>query len=223
MPKKTSEVLVAGIDEAGRGSLVGPLVMAGVAMLEKDLDKLKEMGVKDSKLLTPKKRADLEKKVKKIVEKYEIIRISPSEIDKRGEVGTNLNILEAMKIADIINRLNPDVAFIDSPGGKKKFEDHIRRYMDVECELIVEYKADLNYPVVGAASILAKQDRDRAVKKIEKDTGITLGVGYPHDERTINGVKDNLKNGKLDKHIRKSWVTYDNIVNEKEQKKLADW
>ncbi len=132
-------------------------------------------------------------------------------------------ILEAMKIADILNRLNPDVAFIDSPGGRKKFEDHIRKYMDVECKLMVEYKADLNYPVVGAASILAKEERDRDLRKIERETGIKLGVGYPHDERTINGVKNNLDNGKLKKHIRKSWSTYENIVNEKEQKKLADW
>jgi ribonuclease HII len=223
MPKKVSEVLVVGVDEAGRGSLIGPLVMAGVAMYEKDLDILKEWGVKDSKLLTPKKRGELEKKIKKFAKSYKVIRISPSEIDKRNEVGTNLNILEAMKTADILNVLNPDVAFIDSPGGKEKFETHIRKYMDIECELIVEHKADLNYPIVGAASILAKEDRDRAVKRIEKQTGITLGVGYPHDKRTIDGVKNNLSNGKLDKHIRKSWVTYDNIVNEKEQKKLADW
>ena len=223
MAKKTSDVLVAGVDEAGRGSFVGPLVMAGVSVYEKNLGKLRELGVKDSKLLTPKKRKELERKIKKLVKGYEIIKITPHEIDNRTEVGTNLNILEAMKIADILNKLNPDIAFIDSPGGKKKFENHIKMYTDVESELIVEYKADMNYPIVAAASILAKQERDRDVKKIERETGVKLGVGYPHDERTINGVKNNLKNGKLKKHIRKSWITYENIVKEKEQKKLADW
>jgi ribonuclease HII len=221
--KRTKDVVVAGADEAGRGSLLGPLVLCGISVYEKDIDKLKALGVKDSKMLTPKQRNALEGKIKRIVKQYEIAKITPSEIDERFAVGTNLNILEAMKIADILNRLNPDVAFIDSPGGKKKFENHIRKYLDIDCKLVVEYKADVNYPVVSAASILAKEERDRDLRRIEKETGVKLGVGYPHDERTINGVKNNLKNGKLKKHIRKSWSTYENILKEKEQKKLVDW
>jgi ribonuclease HII len=147
----------------------------------------------------------------------------PHEIDSGKDVGNNLNLLEAMKMAEIINRLNPDRVYVDSPGGKSKFVTNLKRYMDVDCEVIAEYKADLKYPIVGAASILAKEERDRDLKEIERETGVSLGVGYPHDERTINGVKENLKNGKLKKHIRKSWTTWGRIIEEKEQKKISDW
>ncbi len=213
---------VAGIDEAGRGSLLGPLVIAGIMTDEDKLEELAKMGVTDSKLLSREKRAELEKYLKKVC-KYEIVKIMPHEIDSGKDVGNNLNLLEAMKMADIINRLNPDMVYIDSPGGISKFVASVKRYMDTECKIVAEYKADLKYPIVGGASILAKQERDRDLKRIEKETGIQLGVGYPHDKRTINGVKENLKNDKLKKHIRKSWSTWSRIVEEKEQKKISDW
>jgi ribonuclease HII len=213
---------VAGIDEAGRGSLVGPLVIAGLMVDEGVLEELAVKGITDSKLLSHDKRAEFEKYLKKSF-KYEIVKIMPHEIDSGKDVGNNLNLLEAMKMADIINRLNPDKVYVDSPGGISKFVTSLKKYLDIECEIVAEYKADLKYPIVGGASILAKQERDRDLRKIEKETGVELGVGYPHDERTINGVKDNLKNGKLKKHIRKSWSTWGRIVEEKEQKKISDW
>ena len=66
--------LICGIDEAGRGPVIGPLVICGVLISEKDLPKLKALDPKDSKLLTPKKRSELEKKIKRVVKDYKIIK-----------------------------------------------------------------------------------------------------------------------------------------------------
>ena len=108
--------LICGIDEAGRGPVIGPMVMAGVLVEQKDLGKLKSMGVKDSKLLTRKQRDNLFDKVVKVVKKYKIIVIEPKEIDDALESDDlNLNWLEAHKAAEIINNLKPDKVTVDSP------------------------------------------------------------------------------------------------------------
>ena len=101
--------LVCGIDEAGRGPVIGPLVIAGVVVNKEGLDKLKEIEVKDSKLLPHRKRIELSKKIKEIAESYDIIIIEPDEIDDAvdGNNELNLNWLEGIKSSEIINKLNP--------------------------------------------------------------------------------------------------------------------
>ena len=94
--------LLCGIDEAGRGPVIGPLVMCGVLVDKKDLTKLKKLGVKDSKLVPVKKREELYHEILKVVKNYKVIKVSAQEIDQRTEVNLNLNQLEAVKAADII-------------------------------------------------------------------------------------------------------------------------
>ena len=200
--------LVCGVDEAGRGPLLGPLVIAGVVADEKNLDRLKSLGVKDSKLLTPKRREELFEQVKSIVESYEIIIVPPQEIDDAlNSESLNLNWLEAIKTAMIINKLNAKKAYIDSPSTNlKAYADYMRIYVkDKDVNLICEHKADVKYVVVSAASILAKVTRDREIEKLKEKYG-DLGSGYPSDPVTKEFLKNNWN--KHPEIFRKTWSSY---------------
>src|SRR3989338_6116225 len=109
-------MIIAGADDAGRGPVVGPMIIAGISIEESDIPKLKELGVKDSKLHTKKQRYDLYDKILKVVKDHKILIIYPLEIDNALESpDLNLNWLEAIKFAEVINYLKPDKAIIDCP------------------------------------------------------------------------------------------------------------
>ena len=214
--------LIMGLDEAGRGPVIGPLVIAAIIIEESNEYKLKELQVKDSKLLTPKKRSELFPEIKKIAKKFKILKVEPKEIDSFLEADhLNLNWLEARKTADIINELNPDKAFIDCPSPNKiAYSNYIKRFLTVNTELVLDHKAELKYPVVAAASILAKVTRDAEIQELEKKYG-QIGPGYQSNPITQKFIKENF-----DKHpeiFRKSWSTWKNQDNTKKQKKLDEF
>lgn len=217
--------LICGIDEAGKGPVIGDLVIAGCLINEKNRDKIKTLGAKDSKLLSRKKREELFSKITQLSE-YNIVRISAEEIDARNSVGCNLNTLECMKMAQIINELNPDKAIIDCPHPiPEKFVIEIISYLkNKNIEIIAEHKADFTYPLVGAASILAKVTRDNHITELGIKMGIEMGSGYPADPKTRlllhNYFNKNIT--KLKPYIRHSWSTYRNIKAECEQKNLFE-
>jgi ribonuclease HII len=208
---------VLGIDEAGKGPVIGPLVIAGV-MIEEGSEELIE-GVKDSKMLPHKKRIELDKKIKANCE-FMIIEVQPKEIDQAVESKTlNLNWLEAHKQAEIINNLSPDKAIIDCPSPNcKAYEKYLRDLLvNKKIQLIVEHKADVNYPPCSAASIIAKVRREEAMEEIKSKYGDT-GPGYPANETTQKFIKENWE-----KHpdiFRKSWATFKNQEKLKGQKSL---
>jgi ribonuclease HII len=216
-------VLLCGIDEAGRGPVIGPLVIAGVVINSDDEKKLAAIGVKDSKLLTPKKREELFDKILKIVKNHEIIVLEPKDIDKTlADSGTNLNWLEADNSAEIINILRPERAILDCPSNNiKEYSEYVRKKLNISCELIAEHKADLNHIVVGAASILAKVTRDRKIEEIKKKVGKDIGSGYPADPVTQKFLLENYK--KYPDIFRKSWQTYKDVINKKQQKGLGEF
>src|SRR3989344_7253116 len=165
---------ICGIDDAGRGPVLGPLVMAGILIEEKDEPQLRKIKVKDSKLLTPKQRTALFPKITKIAENYKIIVVSPQEIDKavKKDDGLNLNWLEANKSIEIIEELKPDLTILDSPSNNiKSYKSYVQHHLKHKTQIQAEHKADLNYPVVSAASILAKVTRDAEIEKIKKQIG----------------------------------------------------
>jgi ribonuclease HII len=221
---KTDE-LIMGVEEAGRGPIVGPMIITGVVFMKSDLPKLKEIGVKDSKMLSRKQREALFPKIQKIAKDYRIIEVSPQEIDQRYAVGINLNKLEAVKFAELINELKPDVAIIDCPSPNPKgFEQYLSQFISHKCRIVCENYADKNYLEVGASSILAKVTRDWKIDEIAKAVGMPIGVGYPHDEVTLKFVEKALKNKEwLNKYVRKTWLTFERVKNEKEQKKLGEF
>ena len=213
---------VCGIDESGRGPVIGPMVIAGVVVTEDKLDELKNLGVKDSKLLSARKREYLFDKITEKADKYEIIIVYPKEIDETlRHPSLNLNILEKLRIADIINKLKPDKAIIDCPSpNANAFKMQLKAELSYKPELIVEHKADTNYVIVGAASVLAKVTRDREINNIKKKIGIYFGSGYATDPKTQEFLKNNH-----DKHdiFRKEWSPYRRVDSLKRQKKLEDF
>src|SRR3989338_1047605 len=217
--------LICGIDEAGRGPVIGPLVMCGLLVKEEDEKKLVKLQVKDSKLLTRERREFLFDKIKDISYKAEIVIINPDEIDHavNNHDGLNLNKLEARKSAEMINLLNPDKAIIDAPSNNiKSYKQYLLNCInDKKIELILEHKADLNYPVVSAASILAKVTRDNEIEKIKKKIRINFGSGYMTDQKTIDFLEKYYE--EYPDLFRKSWFPYQDMLNKKFQKKLEDF
>ncbi len=218
-------MLICGIDEAGRGPILGPLVMCGILIEDSDEVKLRDIDVKDSKLLSKEQREFLFDKILNIVKKYKIIVIGVDEIDNavNGNDGLNLNWLEATNTAKILNELCPDKAIVDSPSPNlKNYKDYVLKKLDnKKIRLVFEHKADLNYPVVSAASILAKVTRDNEIEKIKKQIGIDFGSGYMSDPKTVEFLKENFE--KFPTLFRKSWFPYQELVNKKFQKSLSDF
>jgi ribonuclease HII len=217
--------MICGIDEAGRGPIVGPLVMAGVSVTEDKLETLKAMGIKDSKLIPPARREELFDEIIKLVDSYDIIEISASEIDEYQDRGINLNQMEARVAAKIINKLKPSKVYVDSPepaNGGAKFGIMINEFLNVEPEMIAEHGADAKYVVAGAASILAKVARDREVARIIEEIGADVGSGYPHDPRCKSYLEENFR-GPIHKYLRKCWSTYKRLNEAQGQMNLGEF
>ncbi len=221
---KQQDMKVCGIDEAGRGCVIGPLVLCGAMIDENKEPSLKELGVKDSKLLTPLQRERIAKELPKHV-KYQLILVPPAEIDKNvlSETGANLNWLEADKSVELINMLNPERALIDCPStNTKAYHEYIaERLMAKTIEFKTEHKADSKYLIVGAASILAKVARDAEIEKLKKHVGEDFGSGYMADPKTAAFLKKNWN--KHPEIFRHSWTPYQILAGMKKQKKLGEY
>ena len=197
---------ILGIDEAGRGSVLGPMVIAGVLVPEKMERVLERMGVKDSKRLTPNRRTILSRKLKKMFP-YEIVVISAREIDDLRAQGVNLNEIEKNAMESILLKLKPEKAIVDAVDVKaERFQENLR--LDTGLDVIAEHKADDKYIEVSAASIIAKAERDDYIKEINKEyiKSGGIGSGYPSDPTT----KEFLSNYTYDEmpdFVRKSWAT----------------
>ena len=209
---------ILGIDEAGRGPVCGPLTICGYLLDESDLPQLKELGVKDSKMLAAEKRETLAPMLKEIADDFVVLKITAREIDKlRSE--TNLNIIEIERMQHIINMLKPGKVVIDSPEvNTKNFSKKVMsRVSNKNLHIVCENFADKNHLEVGAASIIAKTERDKDIRKLHKKHGY-FGSGYSHDEITIAFLKDWIKRNKeFPDFVRKSWLTAQRIKEQREQ------
>lgn len=223
---KYEKTMICGVDEAGRGPVIGPLVIAGVTF-END-SKLIENNVRDSKKVMPKRRETLAEKIKEIAVDYEIILISASDIDDMRKIMT-LNEIEVNAFSKVINKLKPDVCYVDSADvNEKRFGRDILSGLSFKPEMISKHKADEIYPVVSAASILAKTTRDENVRKIakelEKKLNLPLGSGYPADPITQKFLRTWVETfGELPPYTRRSWKTAQKILKENKAKKLDDF
>src|SRR3989338_8589740 len=207
-----------------KGPCIGSLFIAGVMIDENMDDKLRAIGVKDSKLLSHKRRVELEKEIRKIAKDVMIIKVMPEEIDAAVDSGDgfNLNWLEARKQAEIINELKPDRAIIDCPSPNiSKYTEYLTKLLDnKDVGLVVEHKADKNFPSVAAASIVAKVEREKEVNEIEKMVDESIGSGYVSNKICQRFIKDNFE--KYPKIFRKSWSTWKNHDHMKKQAKLDE-
>ena len=197
---------ILGIDEAGRGSVLGPLVIAGVVIPEKKENILDNMGVKDSKKLTPERREILSRKLKKMFE-WDTVIYSAQDIDNLRAKGVNLNEIERKGMQELILKLNSDMVIVDAVDVKpERFQDKLERA--TKANVKAEHKADDKYIEVGAASIIAKHTRDEAIAEINKyfeDVG-GIGSGYPSDPTTKKFLSNYTYN-EMPGFVRKSWST----------------
>ena len=196
-------MLICGVDEAGRGSLLGPLVIAGVSLKRSKIRKLSSMGIKDSKKLTPAARERLYKKIIEYADDYYIARINPKTID-RSVKKHQLNFLEAKYMAKVIAKLKPNISYVDSCDvNPKRYGKEINKM--AKCGKIRSYHhADSRFVIVSAASIVAKVNRDKTIAKLRKKHD--LGSGYPSDKKTINFVSKYISDKKeIPSFVRKSW------------------
>ena len=201
---------ICGVDDAGRGSMIGPMVIAGISIEKKNIPKLRKLGVRDSKKLSPKKRELLYKQIVKLVDDYHVIRIPPRTIDKYV-FEHNLNHLEAKKMAEVISNLNPDLSYVDSCDvNAARFGREISD-LSKKSKVKSYHYADSRFVVVSAASIIAKVSRERSIMRLNKTTN--LGSGYPSDKKSVNYVKKVVSSKKsLPTSIRKSWKPVQKIL-----------
>ena len=213
-----------GIDEAGRGPVIGPLVVAGVHIKKEHEPHLKNLGITDSKLLSPKKRETLEKEIKKIAINVRVIIISAKQIDNDMK-NISLNHIEMNAMIKIINSTpQATKTIIDLPSNSKTFTQELEAKITTKTKITAEFKADLNYTAVSAASIIAKTERDRQIRLIEKKHKIKLGSGYPADPKTKDFLKEYIQShDTLPDYIRTSWQTTKDLINTKTQKGLGDF
>jgi ribonuclease HII len=135
--------------------------------------------------------------------------LPPAEIDQVVETKKKLhklNRLEAHAMAKVIETLKPDIAYVDASDVlAERFKEHIAEKLPFKVKIVSEHKADATYPVVSAASIIAKVERDRAVQELTKKYG-DMGAGYPSDPRTIRFLENWItKYGLYPDFVRKSW------------------
>lgn len=212
-----------GADEAGRGPVIGNMVLCGAAFEKSALEELKTAGVRDSKLLSPQRREALARVITEKASGVEVVEISPAEIDESRLVkNINLNELEAKTFAKMIDRLKPELVYLDSPDPNPKlFEQRVRRYLRTEPKIVAENFADRKYVVVAAASIIAKVRRDKHIAELRKSYG-DLGSGYPADPQTISFLERWVReHGKLPDFARKSWETAQRIEDKARQRKVS--
>ena len=200
-------ILVGGVDEAGRGSIIGPLVVAGVGIKESKLAELRKMGVRDSKTLTPRARARLFGQIIRIVDSICVRKVAPEEVD--GSVMLHgLNRLEASVMAGVIDSIGADEIYVDCCDvNPARFGESIDQRLSCRPRKIHSlHHADSLNVVVSAASIIAKITRDQEIQEIRNKYGPEIGSGYPSDATTMDFIRKWVAdNGEAPDFARKSW------------------
>ncbi|MDY6965865.1 MAG: ribonuclease HII [Halobacteriota archaeon] len=211
---------IAGIDEAGKGPVIGPMCVAGVMVGEEELSMIEELGVKDSKSLSPKRREFLAGEIEKIAEIF-LLEVTASQIDELRK-GMTMNDIAVASFAKVLGELHPDKAFVDAVDVKpERFGLNIKSRCQFHLEIVSEHKSDKKYPIVSAASIVAKVRRDQRINELEGSIGRKIGSGYPSDPKTRNFLKKLVEEDEeLPNYIRNSWKTVDNLKESSSYEKL---
>lgn len=222
-------MLILGIDDAGRGPVIGPMILAGVLMTKEQEKSLKTAGINDSKQIPHPMRIKMSKIIMEKAISYHVAKTEAVDIDSSIKKGTNLNTLEAQKTAEIINELNKKKdkiqVIVDCPSvNTGAWKNTLIGYIDNldNLEIHCEHKADANHTCAGAASILAKVAREEEVEKLKKKFG-DFGSGYPSDPFTKKFLKEKGRELSHSGIFRKSWQTWKALYPEKEQATLSSF
>lgn len=212
--------MFCGIDEAGRGSVMGPLVV-GAVFCEDDKD-LMALGVKDSKRLTPKARERIFSEMIGIAD-YTIVTVSAEEIDAR-RARESLNEIEMSMFAEAAGHRKVNRIYADCPDVNESGFSNRLSVLTGNVKVIGRHGADDTFPVVSAASIVAKVTRDRMVEEISQEFGVSIGSGYPSDAETMGFIEKWIKRyGVSPKHTRNSWEPVKRMLSVSANTRITDW
>lgn len=208
------------MDEAGKGSVLGPMVIAAVGVSSENV--FTEVEVADSKLLSPRVRERLYITIRKRF-RVATVRIDAHEIDEI-RTGMTMNACVARAHAQAIDKLSPAIAYVDACDVNAfRYADMVKSHLEKRCEIVSEHNADRTFKVVSAASIVAKVTRDRAITALSKKYG-EIGSGYPSDPVTIAFLSAYIDEYKCPPPIaRKSWKTIISLVGKKQQSQLSQF
>ena len=201
----TKEGCIVGIDEAGRGPVLGPMVYGISYCPASKADELASLGFADSKELSETTRNKL---LHSLLQNSDMIGrgveiLSPNYISNcmlaRDKV--NLNLISHNTAISMIRRLvargvNISLVLLDTVGDAKSYQDKLNTEFEGKINIEVHIKADSKFPIVGAASICAKVVRDRCINNwvYTENYNFTrkLGSGYPGDPNTKAWLNENL-------------------------------
>lgn len=215
--------MYCGVDEAGRGSVMGPLVVGCVSI--NDDAGLMAIGVKDSKKLTPKKREEMYDDIITGCDDWTTVVISAEDIDLERKT-MSLNDIEMRMFSEAISHCKSCTkAYVDCPDiNEISFGRRLSVMLGDGVEIIAKHKADDTYPVVSAASIVAKVTRDRMIEEIRQEFGVDIGSGYPSDHYTMDFIEEWIKKNRCaPKHVRCSWEPVRVMLSNRANTKLTDW
>lgn len=211
---------IVGIDEAGKGPVIGPMCVAGVLMEEGRMHLIDGLGLKDSKKLTPKRRKFFDGEIKKIVDSWFVLEVSAHQIDELRTVMT-MNEIMVKAFARVLENLEPEHAFLDAADvNEARFGRNVQGSCKHHLMVTARHKADATYPIVAAASIIAKVQRDHAVGTLRGEVG-DFGSGYPSDPKTIRFMREWFREHKgFPEWVRHSWKTTSNVAAAAAQRTL---
>jgi len=193
-----------GADEAGRGCVLGPLIVCAYCADDSLEPEFKAKGVRDSKLLTASTRASLRNYLMTKGE-ASVVELSAQEITRAMRSRVSLNELEARTVADALKKLPEAPVIVDSPDpNPSKFARRIGKYYSGD--VTAENKADFNHVMAAAASIIAKEVREQRVAELTEELG-DFGSGYPSDPRTKQFLEEHSADAAIQKHLRHEWDT----------------
>ncbi len=211
---------IAGIDEAGKGPVIGPMCVGGVMLDASKANALKNLGVADSKKISPKKREQLAGQIEKYSDRVFVLEITAGQIDELRKL-MSMNDIMVVAFSKVLEQLHPDSAYVDAADvneerfGMRLLEEYGKNHpQKASCmEIISKHQADAVYPVVSAASIVAKVRRDELIEDIKTENEVDFGSGYPSDPKTKNFLAEwYAEHGELPHFVRHSWKTAQNIM-----------
>ena len=209
-----------GVDEAGRGSVLGPLVVGAVYSESDDI--LIEIGVKDSKKLSPKTRERMYNLIADACV-ISIITVSAADIDEKRKM-MSLNDIELDMFVKACSKMPVSAVYADCPDVNESAFSKEMSLMMNGLEIIARHKADDIFPIVSAASIIAKVTRDRMIADIQKEFGADIGSGYPSDGCTMEFIEKWIKDNRCPPpYTRCSWEPVRQMMTVSKNTKISDW
>lgn len=208
-----------GVDEAGKGPVLGSMFVAAVRT---DPERI-PADVDDSKRLTPARREELAATIRERADAHIVVEVPVERID---DPQTDMNELAVSGHASALTPLARDgcECYLDAADTNAvRFERRVGSRVPVDVDVRAEHRADETYPVVAAASILAKVARDDHVASLESEYG-SVGSGYPSDSTTRTFLREFVHDhGRLPGCARESWQTSQDVLCELDQATLADF